>query len=390
MPEKMDASNLDALFRPITVNRLTLPNRLVMAPMTRSFSPGNVPDGAVAAYYRRRAEGGTGLLVTEGVGIDHRSSLGEGSGDPTRIPVLYGDHALAGWREVVGQVHAAGGLIFPQLWHQGVFRVEGTPPFPDAPAMRPSGIWGPDGGFSTVSRDYIPRVIEPTRSMTEEEIADVVTGFARSAANAKAVGFDGIAIHGASGYLIDSFFWPKTNFRTDRYGGDIAGRATFGVEVVQAIRAAVGPDMPIMFRFGQWKQQDFNARIAETPEDLGMLLDALAGAGVDLFDASTLYFSAPAFAGSDLSLAAWAQKLSGKPCVAVGGVGLSENLFASHETGGAQVERNFYNAAERIERGEFDLLGIGRALIADPDWPKKVRAGEETLPYSRAMLGELA
>lgn len=385
----MSTTNLDPLFRPFDINGLTIPNRTAMAPMTRSFSPGNVPDAAVAAYYRRRAEGGVGLIVTEGVGIDHPASIGEGSGTAEAIPLLFGESATAGWRNVVDEVHAADGLIFPQLWHQGVFRVEGTGPFPDAPSSRPSGLWGPDGGFSTVSRDYIPRVIEPTRPMTEEEIADVVAGFGRSARVAKEIGFDGIAIHGASGYLIDSFFWPKTNLREDRYGGDMAARATFGVEVVRAIREAVGPDMPVLFRFGQWKQQDFNARIAETPDELGVLLRALAEAGADMFDASTLYFSAPAFAGSDLSLAAWAKTLSGKPSMAVGGVGLSENLFASFETGGAQVEKNFYDAAERIDRGEFDMIALGRALIADPEWTNKVKADQPTLPYSRDMLAEL-
>jgi 2,4-dienoyl-CoA reductase-like NADH-dependent reductase (Old Yellow Enzyme family) len=385
-----DKATLDPLFEPIMLGNVTLKNRLAMAPMTRSFSPGNVPDATVAEYYRKRAAGGTGLIVTEGVGIDQPAALGDGSGTASHIPLLHGDAVLAGWRAVVDGVHAAGGRIFPQLWHQGVFRIDGTGPFPDAPSLRPSGLWGPDGGFSTVPREYIARVLEPTRPMTEEEIADAVHGFARSAVNAKSVGFDGIAIHGASGYLIDSFFWPETNRRSDRYGGDMAGRAQFGVEVVRAIRDAIGPDMPILFRFGQWKQQDFNAKIAQTPDELGVLLRALAEAGADAFDASTLYFSAPAFDGSPLSLAAWAKTLSGKPSMAVGGVGLSENLFASFETGGAAVENNFFDAAERVGRGEFDMLALGRALIADPDWPNKVRRGEPTLAYSRNMLSALA
>lgn len=381
---------LDPLFEPITINGLTIGNRLAMAPMTRSFSPDNTPNQAVVDYYRKRAEGGTGLIVTEGVGIDHPAAIGEGSGTASHIPVLYGEGPLAGWRNVVDAVHGAGGLIFPQLWHQGVFRIDGTGPHPEAPSMRPSGVWGPADGYSTVAPDYITKVIEPTRPMTEEEIADVVHGFARSARNARDVGFDGIAIHGASGYLLDSFFWPQTNLRTDGYGGDMAGRARIGAEVVRAIRAAVGPAMPILFRFGQWKQQDFRAKIAETPDELGVLMRALAEAGVDMFDASTLYFSAPAFDGSNLSLAAWAKKLSGKPSMAVGGVGLSETLFKSFSTGGATVEKNFYDAAERIARGEFDMIALGRALIADPQWPAKVRAGEPTLAFSRDMLMSLA
>jgi len=307
----------------------------------------------------------------------------------SRIPFLHGDAPLAGWRKVVDEVHAAGGLIFPQLWHQGVFRMDGTGRYPDAPSMRPSGVWGPTEGYSTVSAAYIEQVKAPTRPMTEEEIADCVAAFGRSAANAKAVGFDGIAIHGASGYLIDTFFWPKTNLRTDRYGGDMARRATFGVEVVRAIREAVGPDFPIMFRFAQWKQQDFRASIAETPDELGVLLRALTEAGVDAFDASTLYFSKPAFDGSDLSLAGWAKTLTGKPSMAVGGVGLADNLFNSMSIGGAKVENNFYEAAERIDRGEFDLLGVGRALLADPAWANKVRAGEEPRAFNRDELAQL-
>lgn len=239
--------------------------------------------------------------------------------------------------------------------------------------MRPSGIWGPPSRFSTVTPEYIARVARPTRPMTEEEIADVVHAFARSARSAKDVGFDGVAIHGASGYLVDSFFWPETNLRTDRYGGDMAGRATFGVEIVRAVREAIGPNMPIMFRFCQWKQQDFTAMIARTPDELGVLLRALAEAGTDLFDASTLYYSAPIFEGSSLSLAGWAKKLTGKPAVAVGGVGLAETSFKSHETGGAEVANNFFDAAKRIGRNEFDLIALGRALIAGPDWPAKVR-----------------
>jgi 2,4-dienoyl-CoA reductase-like NADH-dependent reductase (Old Yellow Enzyme family) len=377
---------LEPLFQPLKLRSLELPNRLAMAPMTRCFSPGNTPGEDVAAYYRRRAEGGVSLIVTEGTGIDHPSALGAGSGPEDRIPVLYGERALAGWRHVVDEVHAAGGLIFPQLWHQGVFRVEGTGPFPDAPSSRPSGIWGPDTGSSTVRNDYIEKVIAPTRPMTEEEIADVVAAYGRTARNAKDVGFDGIAIHGANGYLIDSFFWAETNRRTDRYGGDAALRATFGKEVVRAIREAIGPEMPILFRFSQWKQQDFNARIATTPDELGALLSPLAEAGVDMFDASAHRFAAPAFEGSDLSLAGWAKRLTGKPAMAVGGVGLADSLFGSHATGRAGVENNHYEAAARIEREEFDMIGVGRALIADSDWPKKVHAALPTTAFVRAMV----
>lgn len=382
-------NHLEPLFRPLQLNGLELPNRLAMAPMTRSFCKDNVPNDLVAAYYRRRAQGGTALLVTEGVGIDHPASIGAGSGSSESVPVLYGDAPLAGWRKVVDEVHKAGGSIFPQLWHQGPFRIPGTGPRPEAETLSPSGFWGPLDRRTNAHPEHLEAYRQPHRAMTEEDIADVVAAFGRSAAAAQEVGFDGIAVHGASGYLIDSFFWPDTNKRSDRYGGDMAGRATFGVEVVKAIRAAVGPDMPILFRFAQWKQQDFDARIAESPDELGVLMRALTEAGVDMFDASTLYFSKPAFEGSPLSLAGWAKKLSGKPAMAVGGVGLSDDLFNSLSIGGATVEKNYYEAAELMEQGDFDMLAVGRALIADPEWPQKVRAGEEPEAFRREMLGQL-
>ena len=381
--------DLEPLFRPITLNNLTLPNRLAMAPMTRSFSPGHVPTADVAAYYRRRAAGGTGLLITEGVGIDHPASIGEGSGSGSAVPVLDGEAALAGWRRVVDEVHDAGGFIFPQLWHQGGFRLPGTGRFPDAHSLTPSGTWGPMGGRSTVHPEHLETYAKPIKVMTDEDIADVIAAFVRSAVNAKAVGFDGIALHGASGYLIDSFLWSKTNLRTDRYGGDHAARATFGVEVVKAIRDAVGPAMPIMFRFGQWKQQDFAAQIADTPDELAQILQPLAEASVDIFDASTLYFSKPAFEGSPLPLAAWTKKVTGKPSMAVGGIGLSDNLFNSMSIGSAAVEKNYFDAAERVARDEFDMVALGRALIADPEWPKKVRAGETPNAFRRDTMGVL-
>ncbi|MYM61924.1 NADH:flavin oxidoreductase [Pseudomaricurvus sp. HS19] len=381
--------DLDPLFQPLQLNGLTLPNRLAMAPMTRGFCPGNVPTDQVAAYYRRRAEGGTALLISEGVGIDHPAAVGIGAGSAEHVPVMYGDEAIAGWKKVVDEVHQGGGFIFPQLWHQGGFRLPGTGPVPSAETISPSGSWGPTDRRTNAHAEYMEAYAKPHKAMTEEDVSDVVSAFARSAVIAQEIGFDGIAIHGASGYLIDSFLWPETNRRTDRYGGDMTGRSRFAAEIVQAIRNAVGPDMPILFRFGQWKQQDFDARIAETPDELGVMLTALADAGVDMFDASTLYFNKPAFEGSPLPLAAWTKQLSGKPSMAVGGIGLSESLFNSLSIGGATVEKNYFEAAERMARGEFDSLALGRALISDPDWANKVRAGEEPAVFRREDLAQL-
>ncbi len=376
----------DILFQPFGLKGLQLRNRFVMSPMTRNFSPGGVPGANVAAYYRRRAEAEVGLIVTEGIGIDHPAALGAGSMGEHDVPVLH-DDAVAAWGRVVDGVHAAGGLIVPQLWHMGAIRRAGTGPAPDAPSMRPSGIWGPFDK-AMVPPDYLAEMTPPTAPMTESDIADVIAGYGRSAANAKAAGFDGVAIHGAHGYLIDSFFWSETNRRDDAWGGDIARRARFGVEVVRAIRAAIGPDLPILLRFSQWKLQDYGAQSAATPDELAALLAPLADAGVDLFDASTRIYLRPAFAGSDLTLAGWARKLTGKPVMAVGGVGLSKDLQSSFVEETAMVD-NLAGVAEHVARGEFDLVGVGRGLLMDPEWVVKLRDGRPLQPFRLQAYGSL-
>ncbi len=378
------------LFQPLQLRKLTLRNRIVMSPMTRGFSPDGVPGEDVAAYYRRRAEGETGLIITEGIGVDHRSALGEAGLGENGIPELHGEAALAGWRKVVAGVHAAGGAIFPQLWHMGVMKEPGSGTWPDAPPMRPSGLWGPAGRATSINPDYMARVAAPTQPMSDSDIADVIGAYARSASNAKAAGFDGIAIHGAHGYLIDTFFWSETNQRMDQWGGDRKQRARFGIEVVQAIRAAIGPDMPISFRFSQWKQQDFKARLAETPEELAGLLTPLADAGVDMFEGSTRYFGRAEFpdSGSVLNLAGWAQKLTGKSAMTVGGIGISKGYYDT--MGGAQAAvTNLDPLMERFNRGEFDLVGVGRSLLHDPQWAHKARIGSGFTEFSNDSLAIL-
>ncbi len=379
-------SPIEALLTPFDLRGLHLRNRFVMSPMTRNASPGGVPGDDVAAYYRRRAAAEVGLIVTEGIGIDHPSALGAGSMGERDVPQLHGD-AVGGWRRVVDAVHAAGGTIIPQLWHMGVIRRAGTGPFPDAPSLRPSGLWGPTAA-AMLPPDYIAEMSPPTAPMTENDIADVIAGYARSAANAKTAGFDGVAIHGAHGYLIDSFFWSETNRRDDNWGGDAARRARFGVEVVKAIRAAIGPQLSIIFRFSQWKLQDYEAQGAATPDALAALLGPLADAGVDLFDASTRNLLQPAFAGSDLGLAGWARRLTGKPVMAVGGVGLSRDLQTSFSMETRMID-NLAAVTERFDRGEFDLVGVGRGLIMDPEWVIKARTGAAFQPFRLEAYGSL-
>jgi 2,4-dienoyl-CoA reductase-like NADH-dependent reductase (Old Yellow Enzyme family) len=383
------ADRLAPLFAPLKLRRITLPNRFVMAPMTRSFSPDGIPGADVAAYYRRRAEAEVGLIVTEGAGIPHEAAIGYSGVDVLRIPSLYGEAALAGWKQVVKGVHEEGGMIAPQLWHQGVMRSHGTGAWPDAVSMRPSGIWGPTGRASTVPQAYIDTVAADTRPMTESEIGDVIQAYVRAAANAKNVGFDAIAIHGAHGYLIDTFLWHETNRRTDQWGGDIERRSAFAAALIRAIRREIGEDMPIMLRYSQWKQQDFHGALVSTPDELARMLAPIAEAGVDIFDISERNFDRPAFAGSPLSLAGWTRKLTGRTTMAVGSVGLSKPMYESHRDGGAAVEDNLDRVAERFEAGEFDLVGVGRMLVVHPDWVRRVRLGQPFSAYDRSLLANL-
>ncbi|MDU5949101.1 MAG: NADH:flavin oxidoreductase, partial [Paenibacillus macerans] len=310
----MTQSKAAALFKPFEGGRLKLDNRIVMAPMTRSFSPDGIPGPNVAGYYRRRAENGVGLIITEGTLINHPAA-----GADHDVPHFYGEAALEGWARVVREVHEAGGKIAPQIWHTGTAREREKFPDSDADPIGPSGL--------SLTGE---RVSEP---LTVSEIKELVQAYAQAAADAKRIGFDAVELHGAHGYLIDQFFWEATNKRTDEYGGDLVGRTRFAVEVIEAVRAAVGPDFPIIFRFSQWKPVDYSAKLAAAPEELERFLAPLSAAGVDIFPASTRRFWEPEFAGSDLNLAGWTRKLTGKPAITVGSVGLNSEFTSLFESG---------------------------------------------------------
>jgi 2,4-dienoyl-CoA reductase-like NADH-dependent reductase (Old Yellow Enzyme family) len=366
-------ASTDVLFRPFRLKGLDLPNRIVMAPMTRSKSPHQVPNEAVAAYYRARAEGGAGLILTEGTSPEHRAASNDAN-----VPAFFGEESLGGWAKVVEAVKAVHGHIMPQLWHQGVVRHPGTGPYPEEPSMSPSGLARPD-----------KKVAEP---MSDQDISNAVSGFVKSAGYAKALGFDGVELHGAHGYLIDQFFWEGTNQRADRFGGSLENRASFAAEIVGAVRKEVGSDFPILLRFSQWKQQDFAARLAQEPADLERFLKPLVDAGVDVFHCSTRRFWEPEFpdSGSDLNLAGWTKKLSGLPTITVGSVSLNQDFISSFRQAGAQTA-GIERLIEMMERGDFDLVAIGRAMIVNPDWANKVRAGrfEDLKDYEPQALANL-
>lgn len=363
-----------ALFTPFKLGALELPTRVVMAPMTRTFCPGGVPHAQVVEYYRRRAAADVGLIITEGTTVDHPAANGY-----PNVPRFHGEDALAGWKKVVDAVHAEGGRIVPQLWHVGSVRRLGTEPDASVPGYGPSEKLK-DG-----------QVV--VHGMSHADIRDVIEAFAQAARDAKAIGMDGVEIHGAHGYLIDQFFWATSNQRSDEYGGDLAGRSRFAIELVQAVRAAVGPDFPIILRFSQWKQQDYSARLVDNAEALGEFLRPLADAGVDIFHCSTRRFWEPEFEGSELNLAGWTRLLTGKPTITVGSVGLDgEFLQFMVDTDKVAQPASLEKLLQRLGDQEFDLVAVGRALLVDAQWAAKVREGREQdiLPFSREALTSLA
>lgn len=365
--------NLQPFFKPFHLKSLELSNRLVMAPMTRSKSKGHVPGQDVVDYYRRRAEGGVGLIITEGTVVGHKA----GHGYPD-VPNFYGKNALDGWRHVVEAVHQAGGKIFPQLWHVGSVRQRHQ--------CRTDGVDNPraecccEGNVPGYAPSAIPhpsiKDAEIPHAMTIQDIEDVINAFAESARNAKDLGFDGIEIHGAHGYLIDQFFWDHTNKRADVYGGKtLSERTRFAVEVIKAIRKQVGNDFPIDFRFSQWKLGDYTAKLAKTPQELEAFLHPLVEAGVDLFHCSTRRFWEPEFPGSPLNLAGWTKKITGKPTITVGSVGLDVDFIEMRQSSKAShsTQNQWNYLIKGLENEEFDLIAVGRALLADPFWVQKIR-----------------
>lgn len=363
-----DARSL--LAQPFLLKSMTTPNRIVMAPMTRFGSPGGVLSPTMADYYQRRAEANVGFIITEGTGIRRAAALNH-----PNIPRFHGDAELAAWKDVVDRVHRAGSVIAPQLWHVGSV---------GRPKSRSSDSWADEIIFEGPS-GYADAETVGGQAMSEEDVADAIAAFAEGAAAAKLLGFDAVELHGAHGYLIDQFLWGVTNRREDSYGGkDVASRARFAADILRAVRAAVGPDYPVIIRLSQWKQQDYSVKLTESPAELESWLGPLVDAGADMFHCSQRRFWEPEFEGSDLNFAGWAKKLTGLPTITVGSVGLSGEFIAAYD-GEASKPADLSRLLERFERGEFDLVAVGRALLQDPHWVDKIFEGRtgELLEFDR-------
>jgi 2,4-dienoyl-CoA reductase-like NADH-dependent reductase (Old Yellow Enzyme family) len=372
----MATLNLSPLFTPFVIKGMTLPNRFVMPGMQRQWCDNGVPQPRLAEYYRQRVEGGVGLIITESCAVDHPSS--------TQTPMFcrINNSTLSAWERCFEAVNRAGGRMLLQLWHEGALRKEGGEGYySQFPTLSPSGLvhaGKPNG-----------------RSATLEDLDAIRDAFVRGALAAKKIGAAGVEVHACHGYLLDQFLWAETNRRTDGYGGDdIRERVRFPAEIVAAIRQAVGEDFPISFRFSQWKEVNYKARIAPTPEDLRTMLTILRAAGVDVFHASARYFWVPEWPDSDLGVAGWTKSMNDAPVIAVGSVGLDtdvmDNFFGKEakstgEAGLRELLRRFNNC-------EFDLISVGRSLIGDAEWVNKVRDGrlsEIRMFTKKDVLGDL-
>lgn len=357
--------DLNPLFQEITVNTTKVRNRFVMPAMQRGGVKNYSPTPEMADILRRCGEGGSGLIICEGAAPDHPSSYWQ---------PIFGtitDTNKDGWRRIAEAVTGTGAIYLMQLWHPGAIRLlaENIPnPYPDHEALSPSGLVQ-EGRTNGVA-------------MTRKELMEIRDGYVRSAVIAKEIGAHGIEIHAAHGYLLDLFLWHETNVRDDEYGGNtLVERARFPAEIVFAIRAATGPDFIISLRFSQWKEVDYGAKIANSPDDLRPFIALMEQSGVDLFHVSTRRFDKAEWPDLDprRSLASWVKSMTSKPVIAIGSVGLTTDLaqdIFDDKDPELQVGKDLDRVSLAMEAGDFDFIGVGRAHIANNDFVRLVRDGE--------------
>lgn len=352
----MTNSFAPSLFAPLALGPLTLPNRMVMAPMTRARTtqPGNVPNAMMAAYYAQRAS--AGLIVSEATQI---SPQGQGY---SYTPGIHTEAQVQGWRRVTDAVHAAGGRMVLQLWHVGrmshpSFHADGLP-------VAPSAL-SPEAKVWVVGDDGVGRMVDSPvpRALGTAEIAGVIDDFRRAAANAMRAGFDGVEIHGANGYLIDQFLRTTSNHRTDAYGGAMDNRTRFAREVAAAVASEAGAERTGMRLAPFITQRNMNCpEIIPTMLHLARQLDTLGLAYIHLAEAD--WDDAPSI--PDDFRQALRNAYSGRLIVA----------------GKYTPDR----AQQILSSGMADLVAFGRPFIANPDLPARYAAGLPLATFDPATL----
>ena len=359
----------NVLFSEYNLNGLKLKNRIVMAPMTRNFSPNGIPGEYAPEYYSKRAAGGVGLIITEGVEVSHRAA----SGYPN-VPNIESDESKRMWEKVISSVHKNGSPIFCQLWHVGGIRKLGMPPTPEIPGFTPSGFVKPGKKVAY--------------EMTEDDVEELINIYANDAKICEELGFDGIEIHGAHGYLIDQFFWDAINTRTDQYGGSLENRARFATSIIEQTQKRTSTDFQVGIRVSQWKQQDYEAKITSDKDELDTFLNILKKAGVDFLHCSNRRFWEGEFSEDGLNLAGIAKKATGLPSISVGSVGVDKDFIKLY-SGDHQTQTTDLNKLHtKMNNSEFDLIAVGRALLSDPEWANKVQNDQESeiVPFDKSFV----
>ena len=354
------------IFENYKFKNITLRNRIVMAPMTRNQSPGGIPTQEVIGYYSRRAKAEVGLIITEGIEVTHKAS----SAYPN-VPRLDSNEAKEAWKKVVEGIKNNNGAVIAQLWHCGGFRKLGMQPNPEVPGHTASGLVKPGKKVA--------------HEMTLNDIKETIDAYASDAKICEEIGFDGVEIHGAHGYLIDNFFWSGTNIREDEYGGSIENRSQFVSDIIKSVRENVSEHFIVGLRFSQWKQHDFEAKLASNPEELKTILTSPVESGVDYLHSSMRRFWESEFEGSMENLAYWTKKITKIPTIGVGSVGLDSDFI---DMTASATPTSIDKAIDDITNDKYDLIAVGRALLSDHEWVLKMKEGRvnDVIPYTKDAL----
>jgi N-ethylmaleimide reductase len=329
-------------FEPHTLGRVTLSNHLVMAPMTRSRAPGNVPSDLMTEYYRQRA--GAGLIITEGT-----APAPDGLGY-SRIPGLFNREQVAGWKRVTDAVHEKGGHTFVQLMHTGrIFHPLNLPA--GAEGVAPSAV--PAAGDMWTDQKQLQPHPTP-RALRTEELSRVRDEFVQSARLAIEAGFDGVELHGANGYLLEQFLHPRSNQRTDDYGGSVKNRARFVLEVTRAVADAIGADRTGL-RLSPWGVNGDLSHHAEIDETYAYLAAGLQEIGIVYVHLVN-------------------HESMGAPAVPARTVETIRRTFTNTLilSGGLHTLKAI---DEALDVGHADLVAIGRPFLANPDLVERLKAG---------------
>jgi 2,4-dienoyl-CoA reductase-like NADH-dependent reductase (Old Yellow Enzyme family) len=356
-------SRIEVLFEQVRLGRLRLANRIALAPMTRiSATAEGVATQRMRRYYERFARGGFALIITEGIYTDRAFSQGYAG-----QPGLTDEEQALGWRSVVNAVHAAGARIVAQLMHAGAlsqanrYRDNTIGPSAHRPRGEQMSVYGGRGPYG------LPR------AMTASEIEDAIEGFTRAAQLAIEVAhFDAVEIHGANGYLLDQFLTEHTNARLDEWGGSLQKRLRLALEISRAIRRAVGTSVPLGIRISQAKVNDFTHKWSNGAADAQVIFSELAAASLDFIHVTEFEAWRPAFPDAPESLVSCARAAAPQLMIIANG-----GLHASER------------ALEALDQGA-DLVSLGRGALANPDWPRRVRAGQAIRRFDPALLAPLA